>query len=165
MPCDYRTIPRLLMSRLLMVLVLPCCAASSLGQEPNKEPNAELEKLDATVKTFLEGVSGNDAETAYKELLAGTQLLKQEAFKELVEKTLELKKYGKCHEFEQIGVKLVGKDLVLLKYLYKCTDYPVVWYFNFYRTPTDASAPSDGDTWRVVTVRFDTRLELLWLSP
>ncbi len=150
---------------LLTVLIVFQSGRISFGQPAAEEPVSELDKLDATVKTFLEGVSANLAEKAYQELLAGTQLLKQDAFKDLVDKTADLTKYGKCHAFERIGVRSVGEDLMLLKYLYKCKQYPVVWYFSFYRTPVDAAAGSEKGAWRVVSVRFDTRLELLWLSP
>lgn len=160
MSCHYRTAicP-------LMILVLLAGPAVSLAQDPPIESDTELDKLDARVKRFLDGVSADDVQSAYEDLLAGSQLLQQKSLKELIEKTGELKKFGKCHGFEQIGAKPVGKDLVLLRYLHKCEDFPVVWYFGFYRTPdNDATAAGNG-AWRVVSVRFDTQLELLWLSP
>lgn len=158
MPTNYRTA-----TCLGMLLLLFAGGRISPAQEPPAEPDTELGKLDARINLFLEGVSGDDVQTAYEELLAGSQLLKQKALKELIDQTTELKKYGKCHGFEQIAVKSIGKDLVLLKYLYKCEDFPVVWYFSFYRTPAAAATPpSEMGPWRVVTVRFDTELELLW---
>lgn len=149
---------------LLTFFVLLAGGGVSLGQEALQEPDTEQEKLDARVNRFLDGVSAEDAQAAYEDLLAGSQLLRQKALTGLVEKTTELKKYGKCHEFEQIGVKPVGKDLVLMKYLYKCEDFPVIWYFSFYRTPSGTTATADNGVWRIVSVRFDTRLELLWLT-
>lgn len=158
MPTDYRTA-----TCLGMLLLLFAVGRVSAAQEPPAGPDTELGKLDARINLFLEGVSGDDVQTAYQELLTGSQLLKQKALKNLIDKTTELKKYGKCHGFEQIAVKPVGEDLVLLKYLYKCEDFPVVWYFSFYRTPAAApTLPSEKGPWRVVTVRFDTELELLW---
>ena len=84
----------------------------------------------------------------------------------MVENTGRLEKhYGRYQGFEQIAAKRIGNDLVLLKYLYKCENLPVVWYFAFYRTPASATttttaAAKDG-TWRIVMVRFDTKLEAL----
>lgn len=157
MPCDHRVA-----TCLLTLLVFHVGGRISPAQEPPTEPGAVTQKLDARINLFLEGVSGDDAQSAYDELLKDSRLLQQKALKGLIEKTGELKKYGKCLGFEQIAVKPIGKDLVLMKYLYKCEDFPVVWYLSFYRTPAAAGAAPTNDTWRVITVRFDTELELLW---
>ena len=122
-----------------------------------------LVAINARVSQFLEGVSMGQAQSAYPELLAGSRLLKQaDALKDLIEKTNELdEKYGRYRAFEQIAAKRIGGDLVLLKYLYKCEDFPVVWYFTFYRTPSPGETAAENEIWRVITVRFDTELELL----
>ncbi|OHB66091.1 MAG: hypothetical protein A2V70_06890 [Planctomycetes bacterium RBG_13_63_9] len=127
------------------------------------EADPVLTALGDKIRTFLEGVSLTEAQSAYQELLAGSQLLKQEkALKALVDKTKELQtKYGRYRGFEQIGARRVGKDLVLFRYLYKCENFPVVWYFTFYRTPGPAEAPAESSNWRVIAVRFDTDLERL----
>ena len=81
--------------------------------------------------------------------------------KALVDKTKDLEKnYGKFRNGERIEAKRIGKDLVLLKYLYKCESLPIVWYFSFYRS--DATA--DSSNWVLVAVRYDTELELLGLT-
>jgi hypothetical protein len=86
-----------------------------------------------------------------------------EAVKTLIDKTNELKaKYGECRKFERIAARRVGEDLVMLKYLYKCEDFPVVWYFTFYRTPSRSDvALTDSGSWRAIIVRLDTDLESL----
>ena len=68
--------------------------------------------------------------------------------------------YGNFIKSERISVREVGDDLVLLKYLHKAERYPVVWYFTFYRPPDDRE---DDQRWVVISVRFDTRLDLLGL--
>ncbi len=155
---------------MIQKLVVAVCLAGALwlagsgrispGADVPSQPDQTLTSLDAKITLFLEGVSMGDAQNAYKELLVGSRLAKLEALADLVEKTAELEeKYGKYHSFEQIAAKQVGTDLVLLKYLYKCESFPVVWYFTYYRTPGDT--PSGSGDWRIVTVRFDTELELL----
>ena len=147
----------------LAVLSLALAGPAASGQEPATPADPVLVDLDARISQFLEGVSMGQAQTAYQELLAGSQLLRQsDALKGLIEKTNELEeKYGRYRAFEKVAAKRVGGDLVMLKYLYKCEDFPVVWYFTFYRTPDGGAAAADTDTWRVITVRFDTELELL----
>ena len=131
------------------------------GQDSPAEADPVLVALHVKISDFLEGVSGGQTQSAYDDLLAGSQLLKQkEALQELIGKTNELEKeYGQYRGFEQIAAKRIGNDLVLLRYLYKCENFPVVWYFTFYRTPGET--PPETDNWRVVAVRFDTELELL----
>ncbi len=150
---------------LLTLFVLFAGGRISPGQQIPTKTDPVLVALDAKIGQFLEGVSAGQAQNAYQELLAGSQLARQEkAVKELIDKTNDLqKKYGPYREFERIAAKRVGSDLVLLKYLYKCENFPVVWYFTFYRTPTPGEAPPKSSTWRVVTLRFDTELELLGL--
>ena len=134
------------------------------AQDP---PDPVLDALTARVRQFLEGVSLGATQTAYQELLAGSPLAKQaEAVKALVAKTdLLEEQYGKYREFELIASRRVGKDLVLLTYLYKCEQSPVVFYFTFYRTPRSDGPTESSNNWRVITVRFDAELELLALLP
>ena len=132
------------------------------GQTPKPDP--VVDPLETRVKAFLEGVSAGETNSAYAMLLRGSQLAKQtESVKKLVDKTNELKaKYGECRKFEKIASRRVGEDLVMMKYLYKCEDFPVVWYFTFYRTPSRSDVTlSEAGAWRTIIVRFDTDLESL----
>jgi hypothetical protein len=149
---------------LLMVLILLAGGRVSPGEEVPPEKDPVLVDLDAKVSRFLEGISMQETQNAYQGLLVGSRLLKQEkALQELIQRTKQLQtKYGPYRRFEQIAAKRIGSDLVLLRYLYKCEDFPVVWFFAFYRTPTPGETPPEKAPWRVVTVRFDTELELLW---
>lgn len=118
--------------------------------------------LEARVDEFLEGISLGQTQTAYQKLLAGGPLAEQtEALKTLVEKTKDLKKYGQYRAFEQVAAKRIGTDLVLMKYLYKCDKFPIVWHITFYRAGPVGEAPAEKDNWRVIIVRFDTELEAL----
>ncbi len=137
---------------------------ASRGADAPPEPDPILKQLDARVAQFLKDVSMRDTQRAYQELLIGSRLIRQgKALEELTEKTQQLqKKYGQYCGFEQIAARRVGSDLVLLRYLYKCEDFPVVWYFAFYRASPAGEAVLETTPWRVVTVRFDTKLEQLW---
>jgi hypothetical protein len=145
--------------------LLTCLSAARVS--PAQEPSDPvIGALHEKVAQFLEGVSlgtPTATSTAYQALLAGSPLQKQaQAVEALIEKTDRLQEqFGPYREFEQIAARRVGNDLVLLKYLYKCESFPVVWYFTFYRTPRADVPPEKNDTWRVIIVRFDTELELL----
>jgi len=144
-----------------------CLAAAGLlrGQEAAPGKDTVIDALDARVRPFLEAVSQQgDTQKAYDDLLRGSALLlkKSDEVKALVERTNQLQtKFGRYRNFERIDARAVGKDLVVMKYLYKCEDYPVVWYFTFYRPPARNEAPPEDSAWRVIIVRFDTELERL----
>jgi len=144
-----------------LALLMVVFVSSAFSQEPTTPPADELSALEARANRFLETVSMDQAQVAYTELLAGSPLARQaEALKALIEKTDGLdEKYGKYRSFERIRIKPIGRELVLLRYLYKCENFPVVWYFTFYRTT--APGETGPAAWRVVTVRFDTNLERL----
>jgi hypothetical protein len=149
---------------LIAVAVLLTLAAGGRAQEtmaPTPDA-AVIDALDARASRFLEGVSLGQAETAFGEFLADSPLAQQtDAVKKLVAATLTIEpRFGKFHGFERIDARQIGKDLVLMKYLYKCENYPVVWYFTFYRDFQRAETTSDNN-WRAIGVRFDTDLELL----
>ena len=133
------------------------------AQDEVREKDPVLGALDARVAQFLEAVSLGHSQSAFADLLAGTQLRKQaEALKDLVARTNDLEaKYGVFRAFEKVSAKRVGNDLVLMRYLYKCENFPVVWHFTFYRTPRSGETRAKTGAWRVVAVRFDTDLEQL----
>ena len=136
------------------------------GQEPPGKDTV-VDSLDARVRPFLEAVSQGDTQKAYDELLRGSPLLmkKTEALKTLIQQTNELEtRFGRYRNFERIDARRIGNDLAVMKYLYKCEDYPVVWYFTFYRLPSGSETPAEESGWRVIIVRFDTELELLALT-
>ena len=146
---------------------LLCLSAARIA--PAQEPaDPDLEMLQTRVGNFFEAVSvGGRTQAAYEELLVGSTLLKQvKQIDALVNKTDQLhEEYGPYRDFERIAARRVGKDLVLLRYLYKCQHFPVVFYFTFYRTPRGEPPTETSNNWRVVVVRFDTELELLALTP
>ena len=150
-------------SCLLVSLILLAGVGISPGQDAPLEKDPVLLALDARIGQFLEGVSAGETHNAFQKLLAGSRLGKQgKALKELTDKTQQLQtEYGRYCGFEQISAKRVGSDLVFFRYLYRCEDFPVVWYFTFYRASPPGETPPEEVPWRVVTVRFDTELELL----
>ena len=154
MPITYR---RLLS---LAALALAATASSAVAQEAL---DPVISKLDQEVSSFLESISKYDEERAFDHLLIGSKLREQtDAVQQMVAKAEQIERsYGKHQETERISAKRVGKDLVVLKYLFKCKDFPVVWYFTYYRDFSRAALASDVNNWIVIGVRFNTELESL----
>jgi hypothetical protein len=142
-------------------LVVP--AASALAQEDAASSDPVVVKLDERATRFLESVAEGNENAAFADLLAGSELREQSsAVRDLVDRSKEIRdRYGRHRESEQLSAKRVGKDLVLLKYLYKCEKFPVVWYIAFYRD-FRAQAATPDDQWVVISVRFDTEIERLF---
>jgi hypothetical protein len=146
----------------LLLAVFFCRQPGLPGQGAS---DLEIDALDRRVKQFFGSLSSDDTQAAFQQLLAGSQVAKQtEAVKALVDKTRELKaKYGEVRNFEQVAAKRIGKDVVILRYLYQCEHFPIAWHVIFYRTPPRGEIPEEeeGSTWRVIVLRFDTDLEAL----
>jgi hypothetical protein len=48
---------------------------------------------------------------------------------------------------------------MLFRYLFKCENYPVVWHFTYYRVAPSADATSSRESWKLISLKFDTQLE------
>ena len=157
------------MKRIVFVatIALACLVMGSLATTAQQTPTSDdstIVALDGRVGRFLEAVSIGDTERAYADLLVGSRLAQQkDAVLKLVEKTGQLQsQFGKYQSFERIGAERIGQDLVLMTYLYKSADFPVVWHLVFYHgSASAADSLPKADSWRVISVRFDTDLESL----
>ena len=149
------------------LLAIAACLVSGQSSSGQEKVDPVVESLDGKVSLFLEGISHGTAKKAFDDFLIGSPLSKKTADREaLIESTSKLtEQFGEYRAFKLISAKRIGNDLVLMKYLYKCETFPVVWYFTFYRTPPRGERPADtADSWRAIIVRFDTELELLGLD-
>jgi len=158
------------MLRSCIVLVLlsgaiAVCPRYCAAQDTEQPADPVVIKLDQRVMRFLDAVPTADADEAFDSLLAGSPLLQQADAVETLAKTSTeaMTRYGAYHGSDQLSAKRIGKDLVLMKYLLKCEQFPLVWYFVFYRDFSRQSNTSViDDPWTVISVRFDTQVEDLF---
>ena len=146
----------------LMLVLTPILISSVHAADENAFSDPVVVKLNDKVMRFLQGVAQGDEDEAFNEVLAGSQLKEQGgAVKTLIDKSKDLvDRYGAHRENEAISAKRIGKDVVLLKYLFKCEKFPVVWHVAYYRDSVRSANNSD-DRWVVISLRFDTQLESL----
>jgi hypothetical protein len=144
--------------RLLLWSLLLLAPKASWAQEP---ADATVARLHGRASQFLETVADGEPQSALEDLLQGSQLRKQaQGLQDVIQKSKDLEsRYGKFKAVERISAKRVGKDLVLLKYLYKCENYPVVWYLTFYRDFSRPATAEVEENWILIGLRFDTELE------
>ncbi|MBR2694506.1 MAG: hypothetical protein IKE69_09880 [Thermoguttaceae bacterium] len=163
--------------RAFVLLALVLSAAAPLSAQSPETPavngaasGQEIEPLAEMVQNFFEQIS-NPAEgtkSGLETLLKNSPFegnAKDDMIKTLAEKIDGISpQFGGYVSFEPIGVKRIGRDLIVLRYLYKCQNYPLVWYFIFYR-PTPSENETAGKNWRVIHLYYDSQLNIpLWES-
>lgn len=148
-------------------LVAGGLAGAAAAQTTDATAEEIVAAADLRVKAFLDNLSNKQTpvEQTFETLLKGGPLAgKKQAIEALVARSAELEsRYGQFRAAERIETKRIGNDVLLVKYLYKCDNFPVVWYFTFYRDQRPATATSTTRSWSVIAVRFDTEIELLGL--
>ena len=129
--------------------------------------------LDNRISTFYKDLnSGSTARPAFEELFRDGSVgvrTPSEAIDTMITKYSELKNsdVGMLQSHERIDTKWIGKDLIIMTYLFKHENVPVVWYFTFYRSPRSAGSTgvvANQSSWNAIGVRFDTNLEPLVLK-
>ena len=128
--------------------------------------SSELEPLHATVTAFFENISDTAAgpQKGLVELLKNSPLggeEKEKIIASLANSIQEIyRRFGAYLSFEPIGVKSIGRDLVVLRYLYKCQDYPVVWYFTFYRPTSGVTGTASPRSLSLIHFYYDSNLNI-----
>lgn len=145
---------------ILLAAFLTLPPTSAFGQEPDPVIKARRDKL----AVFFENIKSDSVGTAYEELLGTTQLGTEEDRAKLEDETAKIKTiYGAYRGFKPVYTKRVGDDLIFMKYLYKCERFPVLWHITFYRASTNGDLGADTQPWQVISIRFDTNLDILTL--
>ncbi len=137
-----------------------------IGATPAKAqvPDPVLDFLSTKATDFLGGIGSEEGITKSFDVLLKLSPLQndQEKMQTMIARTKELRsKYGEFRKVTPLSSRRVGDNLVLLKYLYECDRYPVIWYFTYYRTFKATETPREDEGWVLVAVRFDTDLESL----
>lgn len=139
-------------------------SSESKAQTQTSSAGYDLAVLRESIGNFFENMSdpSKGANKAAEEFLKNTPLVENEKSVARFADDLKLinQNFGSYVSYEPIGVKTVGADLVVFRYLYKCQNYPVIWYFTYYRPRAkSADASSTSPTWTLIGFRFDTNLD------
>lgn len=117
--------------------------------------------LSGRVEVFLRDVEGDEMRGSLDRLLTGSPLVagdlsRVRKLQDLIQQ--ELPKYGAFSRYEQLKIERIGTSLVRCVYLYHCKNYPVVWYFTFYK-------PAGKPDWVVIALKFDVDYDKLPATP
>ena len=140
----------------MMWIALICLAVpqSCPAQVPQDEV---LRSLGTRVEEFLRDVEGADMRVSVETLLAGSPLVSSDMRRvRQLQDTIqrELPKYGTFQKVESLKIERIGTSIVRCVYLYHCKNYPVIWYFTFYKQ----AGKSD---WVVIALKFDVDYDKL----
>ena len=126
-------------------------------------PDAGKEQeLSARIQTFFTALSRGNSASAFEELLRQSPLNSPNAGMELTKvrnKVEECKnQFGEIVRWEKYDCKQIGEDIIVIRYILKYDQYPVIWTFAFYRKPSSTSSLSSSSIWTLVEVDFGTNL-------
>ena len=165
-------------SSIVIALAIVLCLAIFVAQrEPESRaqtqtpaaPSADVEALREQIGNFFENMSdpNKGVSKALEDFVKNSSLADNEKTKTRIADGLKAihQNFGAYVAYEAIGVKNLGNDLVVFRYLYKCQDYPVVWYFTYYRPHASTSEPAASQTsWNLIGFRYDTNLDAALLD-
>lgn len=125
--------------------------------------DTDLSPLRLSIRNFFENLSDSNkgARKALDEVLKNSPISSDEKLMtDLASRMKDINtRFGNYLSFEEVGIKSIGTDLVVMRYLYKCQNYPVVWYFTFYRPQTKSGETSAG-SWSLIGLRYDSNLDI-----
>ncbi len=137
-------------------------------QTTASDPN--MDAMRDSIATFFDSLSESSKgpRKAVEELVKNSALADNEKTRTKIVEGLQTigANFGDFVAYEPIGVKNVGTDLVVFRYLYKCQEYPVVWYFTYYRPRAKdvVEATASSGSWNLIGVRYDTNLDAALLD-
>lgn len=148
--------------------ILGACALVVVAASQLPLAGQDAQRLDATrvqlerqVNGFFDSLLAGESDEAFDSLLQGSPIAERiELVRDLKAKTNELEtRYGRHRGYERLDARSVGQDVMLFRYLFKCENYPVVWHFTYYRVAPAADATSSRESWKLISLKFDTQLE------
>lgn len=126
--------------------------------------DSDLSSLHGTIRIFFENLSdpNKGAKKALEEILKNSPISSDEKLlDDLASRIKDINtRFGAYLSFEEIGSKSIGSDLVVIRYLYKCQNYPVVWYFTFYRPIVKTGDTTLSRRWMLIGFRYDSNLDV-----
>ncbi len=138
-----------------------------VAQQTNATPNADVEALRESIGNFFENLSDSSKgpRKAVDEFLKNSSMADFEKTKTKIVDGLKNVNatFGDYVSYEPIGVKTIGNDLIVFRYIYKCEEYPIFWYFTFYR-PRPKTQDASTNSWRLIGFRYESNLDAALLD-
>ena len=146
---------------LCLTLLLPGLHIAPADAQPQSPSDINREQeLDERIQTFFQLLRNNNSMAAFDGLLIQSPLSAPAALPQLNElrsKTEEAKnQFGEILNWERFDTKSIGLDVVVIRYILKYDQYPVIWTFAFYRKPSESII--NTNRWVLVELQFAPNL-------
>jgi len=147
---------------LCLLLLLPSLWFFPVNAQPQSAVDTNREQeLDVRIRDFFSALARRNSASAFDELFRSSPLgspdanVHVDAVRRKVDDFRTL--FGDIHSWDKYDTKQVGESILLIRYILKYDDHPVIWEFTFYRkpsAPTSLTAPS----WVLIGLHFDTEM-------
>jgi hypothetical protein len=130
-------------------------------QSPPSADAAREQELDTRITAFFTTLASGNSSAACEEFLRSSPLgAATSEVTELRNKTEEARtQFGLILDWEKYKTtERVGEDIVVIRYILKYDQYPVIWTFIYYRKPTGALSMPTSNPWVLIDLRFDTNI-------
>ena len=115
--------------------------------------------LDTRIHEFFSSLK-RGSHTAFEELLQTSAYSTSSAEPHVTDLRKEVeragKQFGEIQNWEKYEAKQVGSDIILVRYILKYDQHPVMWTFLFYRKPSSTQSMASPSTWVLIQLYFDT---------
>jgi len=146
---------------LLLLPALRFMPADAQSQSTSADISRDIE-LDDRVRAFFDSLQRENLSAAFEGLLVQSPLSSPAAMQQhtdLRNKVAEARnQFGEILNWEKYDTKPIGTDVVIVRYVLKYDQYPVIWTFMFYRKPSSSPGIPNPNRWVVVGLQFDPNL-------
>jgi len=136
----------------LLILPLLRMMPADAQTQPVAEINSERE-LDSRIRLFFESLSRGNTTSAFETSMRTSPLsssINDASIAEMRSRVESMRiQFGAILNWEKLDPKRIGDDVILLRYILKYEQYPVLWTFAYYRNP-------NTNAWVLIGQNFDT---------
>jgi len=128
------------------------------------DTSRETTLIDTRIVSFFDTLKRGNSSSAFEEILYQSPLGSSSAGSQISELQKQVdesrKDFGDILNWEKYDTKRMGEDVVVVQYILKHDQFPVIWSFAFYRKPASASSMTmtNPNPWVLVELRFDTNI-------
>ena len=133
--------------------------------QPSADDSRSQEITARQIETFFGMLQRGNTSAAFSELLGQSPLNAPSNATEIARLQTGIEdmniRFGSILHWERTDVQQYGADVIVMRYVLKYDQYPVIWSFAFYRRPSLSPAPAvipNQNPWVVVELQFDTNL-------
>ena len=149
---------------------LPLQTEGAESQTPITVPNdlSGEHETDVRIQAFFNALMKENSISVYEELFRQSLSTPTEVEQLSVQYRNRLAevsvRFGGMVDYKKYDTQWIDEDIVLIRYILKYENSPMIWTFGFYRTPTTTMGITNDNPWRLIAAHFETDLRPLFLQ-